>query len=84
MFCKSVKMICLAKRKRQVWQVASAQREQALFIRTLSRAFAGTTANIQYDKNNDYYTLLGVSKSDDANKIKKAYFKLAQKYHPDK
>ncbi len=32
----------------------------------------------------DYYSVLGVERSDNAATIKKAYRKLAQKYHPDK
>ena len=31
----------------------------------------------------DYYDVLGVSRDADASTIKKAYRKLAKKYHPD-
>lgn len=33
---------------------------------------------------NNYIDLLGVSKTASQSDIKKAYYKLAQKYHPDK
>ena len=31
----------------------------------------------------DYYTVLGIARNADENTIKKAYRKLAKKYHPD-
>lgn len=37
-----------------------------------------------YDKKNDLYDILGVKKDTDAKQIKLAYYRMAQKYHPDK
>ena len=34
------------------------------------------------DKKRDYYEVLGIARNADANEIKKAYRKLAKKYHP--
>ncbi len=33
---------------------------------------------------NDYYKILGVSRDSSAQEIKRAYRKIAMKYHPDK
>lgn len=40
--------------------------------------------NQDFDPNIDYYKVLGATKADSENELKKSYYKLAQKYHPDK
>ena len=39
---------------------------------------------LEYEKAKDFYTQLGVKADADAKQIKLAYYRLAQKYHPDK
>lgn len=56
-----------------------------LFIRNLYQFAQQKTNRDLYGKLiNNYLDLLGVSKTASQSDIKKAYYKLAQKYHPDK
>eukprot|EP00956_Cyclotella_meneghiniana_P000210 scaffold276_cov47-Cyclotella_meneghiniana.AAC.1 len=52
------------------------QQQQSSSVQTSSRAFSSSSKR-------DFYEVLGVNKGADKGEIKKAYFKLAKKYHPD-
>ena len=49
-----------------------------------SRTYSTMGAQLSYDSKNDLYKVLGLKPESDAKQIKLAYYKLAQKYHPDK
>ncbi|XP_017839349.1 protein tumorous imaginal discs, mitochondrial isoform X2 [Drosophila busckii] len=57
------------------WQQQTLQQQQ----RIQQRSFH-STSRLQAK---DYYTTLGVAKNSNAKDIKKAYYQLAKKYHPD-
>ena len=52
-------------------------------IKIGKRLFA-TRNTFEFDPKHCLYKTLGVNAADDTAKIKKSYYTLAQKYHPDK
>ena len=53
-------------------------------IKLLSRpAFFGFSTGPSFDQNKDYYKILEIAVSSSDSDIKKAYYQLAKKYHPD-
>jgi len=51
---------------------------------SISRSLRQAKLELKKSKRKDYYKILGISKSADEDEIKKAYRKLALKWHPDK
>lgn len=58
--------------------IRKANRSSLFLIQEVAR-FSTT-----YDSKNDFYVILGVNPKANDKEMKKAYYKLAQKYHPDK
>lgn len=55
-----------------------------IMLKTVSRRCFASAADIHYDAKSDHYKVLGVTEKMGEKDIKKAYYKLAHKYHPDK
>ena len=53
-------------------------------IRLLGRStFFSFSTGPTFDQNKDYYKTLGIATTCSDSDIKKAYYQLAKKYHPD-